>query len=172
EENGISESPAAQAASQEMWHFARDGKQLGPFDVESFRQMMSRGEIGPRDVVWKKGMESWIPAEDLPEFRFAFSSNSIAAQNSGKMCGISIASFVLGLLWLGGLGSILAIIFGLISRAKIKGARGALRGGPLAAWGVSLGFLFFPLLGCEVGEWRRRDGSSDESRLSTKEYFT
>jgi hypothetical protein len=51
--------------------------------------------------------------------------------------GMAVASFVLGLLWLGGLGSFLAIIFGVMGRRQTSETGQAGKG--LASWGLGLG---------------------------------
>ncbi len=55
--------------------------------------------------------------------------------------GLSIASLVLGIVWLGGLGSILAVIFGFISRKQIRNSNGRQTGDGLSIAGIILGFL-------------------------------
>lgn len=61
----------------------------------------------------------------------------VAPSNSGK----AIASLVLGILWLGGLGSILAVVFGVIARKEIKASGGALKGDGMALAGLILGII-------------------------------
>ena len=53
--------------------------------------------------------------------------------------GMAIASFVLGLLWLGGLGSLLAVVFGVIGRRQTRETGQSGKG--LAGWGLGLGIL-------------------------------
>jgi hypothetical protein len=55
--------------------------------------------------------------------------------------GLAIASLVLSLVWLSGLGSIVAIILGFMANAQIKRANGAQTGQGLAIAGIVLGFL-------------------------------
>lgn len=55
--------------------------------------------------------------------------------------GMAIASLVLSLVWLCGLGSIVAIILGFKANAEIKRANGAQTGQGLAIAGIVLGFL-------------------------------
>lgn len=55
--------------------------------------------------------------------------------------GLAIASLVLAILWLGGLGSILAVIFGIIALSKIKQSQGRNRGSGLAIAGLVIGGL-------------------------------
>lgn len=53
--------------------------------------------------------------------------------------GLAIASMILGVMWLYGVGSILALIFGLIAKRQIR-ERGE-RGGALATAGIVLGII-------------------------------
>lgn len=53
--------------------------------------------------------------------------------------GLAIASLVLGILWLWSIGSILALIFGLVSRRQIARSAGRQTGGGLAIAGIVLG---------------------------------
>ena len=55
--------------------------------------------------------------------------------------GMSIASLILGVVWIGGLGSLLAVIFGFIAKKRIKDSNGQQGGAGLAIAGIILGFL-------------------------------
>lgn len=55
--------------------------------------------------------------------------------------GLGIASMVLGILWLGWLGSLLAVIFGHVSLGQIKKSRGAQTGRGFAVAGLVLGYV-------------------------------
>jgi carbonic anhydrase/acetyltransferase-like protein (isoleucine patch superfamily) len=55
--------------------------------------------------------------------------------------GLAIASLVLGILWLGGIGSILALIFGYTGNRTIKRSQGAVGGRGLAIAGIVLGWV-------------------------------
>jgi Domain of unknown function (DUF4190) len=55
--------------------------------------------------------------------------------------GLSIASLVLGIVWVFGIGSILAVIFGFIGRKQIRGSGGRQSGGGMAIAGIVLGFV-------------------------------
>jgi len=56
-----------------------------------------------------------------------------------EISGFAVASFLLGLLWIFGIGSLLAIIFALIARGRVK--RGENIGKPLATAGLIMGIL-------------------------------
>jgi hypothetical protein len=55
--------------------------------------------------------------------------------------GMAVASLVLGIVWVLGLGSVLAVIFGFISSRKIKQSQGYTSGTGLATAGIVLGFV-------------------------------
>jgi len=54
---------------------------------------------------------------------------------------MAIASFVLSLVWIWGLGSIMAIVFAIIARRNIKESRGTQTGDGLAIAGLVIGIL-------------------------------
>ena len=62
---------------------------------------------------------------------------------SNKTNGLAIASMVLGIIWLYWLGSVLALIFGLVARRQIRDSGGAQSGDGMAIAGIVLG-----LIGC------------------------
>jgi hypothetical protein len=55
--------------------------------------------------------------------------------------GFSIASLVLGIVWVFGLGAILAVIFGFVARKQIRESGGRQGGGGMALAGIILGFV-------------------------------
>jgi Domain of unknown function (DUF4190) len=55
--------------------------------------------------------------------------------------GLAIASLVLGIVWVFGLGSILAVIFGFVGRKQIRQSGGRQSGGGMAIAGIILGFV-------------------------------
>ena len=55
--------------------------------------------------------------------------------------GLAIASMVLGIVWVFGIGSILAVIFGFIGRKQIRESGGRQNGGGMAIAGIVLGFI-------------------------------
>jgi hypothetical protein len=50
------------------WYVGKGGEQKGPFTQDDVNGMISRGELGARDLVWKEGMDEWVAAADLEEF--------------------------------------------------------------------------------------------------------
>ena len=55
--------------------------------------------------------------------------------------GLAIASLVLSIIWLGGLGSILAVIFGIVARRQIRRSQGRQGGDGLALAGLLVGVV-------------------------------
>ena len=55
--------------------------------------------------------------------------------------GKAIASLVLSLVWIGGLGSLLGVIFGFSARGDIRTSRGRLGGDGMAIAGLIIGIL-------------------------------
>jgi hypothetical protein len=55
--------------------------------------------------------------------------------------GFAIASMVLGILWLYGVGAILALVFGYIARKQIRESGGRQKGGGMAVAGIVLGWI-------------------------------
>ena len=64
-----------------------------------------------------------------------------ASPPSKKTNGMAVASLVLGIIWIGGIGSVLAVIFGFMSRKKIRQSNGQEQGAGLALAGIILGFI-------------------------------
>lgn len=58
-----------------------------------------------------------------------------------KNNGLAIASLVCSLVWVFGLGAVLAIIFGIIARGQIKNSGGAQKGTGLALAGIIIGIV-------------------------------
>ena len=60
---------------------------------------------------------------------------------SGKTNGMAIASLVLGILWLWGVGSVLALTFGILGRNQINDSAGTQSGSGMAIAGIVLGIV-------------------------------
>ena len=58
-----------------------------------------------------------------------------------KTSGLAIASLVLGILWLYGVGSVLAIIFAAVAKKNINQSNGWVTGGGMATAGLVLGII-------------------------------
>lgn len=79
---------------------------------------------------------------------YDFRAGTIPAGGPSGTSGLAIASLVVAVLWLGGLGSIVALVFGYMARREIERSGGALAGTGLATAGIVIGWigLLLPLL--------------------------
>ena len=48
-----------------LWYYIRDGKSLGPVSAAELQQMLTRGELGANDLVWRDGMSDWSSAASM-----------------------------------------------------------------------------------------------------------
>jgi hypothetical protein len=60
---------------------------------------------------------------------------------AGPTNGFAIASLVLSIIWIGGLGSLLAIIFGIVARRQIRSSAGRQGGEGIAVAGLIIGIV-------------------------------
>jgi hypothetical protein len=51
------------------WHLASGGRRSGPYAEDDVIEMLRRGKIRGNTHVWSKGMEDWMPAQDVGNFR-------------------------------------------------------------------------------------------------------
>jgi len=47
------------------WFYGKGGMQYGPLDEATVRSRIAIGEIAPQDFVWREGMESWKPLQEV-----------------------------------------------------------------------------------------------------------
>ena len=46
------------------FYVTKEGKNLGPFDLEEVNKKLSHKEFLPEDMAWMEGMEKWTPIND------------------------------------------------------------------------------------------------------------
>lgn len=54
---------------QDAWWYATGGTRKGPVGFDFIREKVLRGEILPRDLVWKEGMAVWLPISDVSDLK-------------------------------------------------------------------------------------------------------
>jgi hypothetical protein len=64
-----------------------------------------------------------------------------ATEDAGRISKLAICSFVFGIVWLLGFGSLIAVVTGHMARARIREDPGVLRGKGLAMAGLVLGYI-------------------------------
>lgn len=85
----------AESDATKEWFVTHEGKQFGPVSINDLKFEVERGELNPRlDMVWKTGMEEWIPAGELDGL---FAKNSEArAVEKAKEESKSFSNYVSG----------------------------------------------------------------------------
>jgi len=61
--------------------------------------------------------------------------------SSTRTSGLAVASLVLGIIWLYWVGSVLAIVFGVVAMSQIKNSQGTMTGRGMAIAGLVLGLV-------------------------------
>jgi hypothetical protein len=150
---------AAALPPTDVWYYHQLGANHGPVDFSHLQYLTSSGQVSVDDVVWKEGLPEWIPAGRVPGL-FKTGGAGGAGQppvyigvgqvhpsqamvsEFPRVSGFSVASLVLGILWIAGIGSVLAIIFGAVAIHQIRLSKGRLTGTGLAVAGLVLGIVF------------------------------
>ena len=47
------------------WYYAKGDKQIGPVSASDLKALAHSGGLAPTDVVWKEGMDGWVPARQI-----------------------------------------------------------------------------------------------------------
>jgi hypothetical protein len=76
---------------------------------------------------------------------------SAGGEDSAETSGLAIASLFLGIIWLFGVGSILAILLGFLGMKEIKASEGRQGGWAIALAGVVVGVVGLASLGILIG---------------------
>ena len=53
--------------SDPVWYYARGETRKGALSTGQMKALAAAGKIRPDDLVWKEGMENWLPAGEIPE---------------------------------------------------------------------------------------------------------
>lgn len=51
------------------WWYAEKDKKTGPLEQGDLARLIQSGKIGPRTMLWKEGMESWLPLDEIKELQ-------------------------------------------------------------------------------------------------------
>lgn len=47
------------------WYYAKNGQRHGPVAADQLRDLAATGTLLPKDLVWKEGCQTWIPAKTV-----------------------------------------------------------------------------------------------------------
>jgi peptidylprolyl isomerase len=92
--------------------------------------MSESSPFGPPGSGWPSGASEPSPFGSPPAYG-----------GSGQTPGLAIASLVLGLLWLGGVGAVLAVLFGHLALARLRRVPGPKGGRGIAIAGTVVGYV-------------------------------
>ncbi len=53
--------------SDSIWYYARGEAEQGPISTSQIKALAAAGALRRDDLVWKEGMENWLPASDVEE---------------------------------------------------------------------------------------------------------
>ena len=59
------------------WFYGKDGIQHGPVSEQKIKDLLFSNEINDSTIVWREGMDDWIPLKQVPEFKFSYPSNQL-----------------------------------------------------------------------------------------------
>jgi hypothetical protein len=61
--------PGGRPVAEDAWHYSasEDAESTGPVSVATLRDLDDKGEIADGWLFWRKGMENWLPLEQIPE---------------------------------------------------------------------------------------------------------
>ncbi len=49
----------------DQWYLGRNGQKAGPYSNEQLRRMAAAGQLVPGDLLWKQGLEQWVPITEV-----------------------------------------------------------------------------------------------------------
>jgi len=55
-----------------QFYAAIGGQQKGPLDIATLQQYVQSGQLSKQTLVWREGMDNWIPAEQVAELKSIF----------------------------------------------------------------------------------------------------
>jgi hypothetical protein len=111
---------------------------------EALRQVPAGDEAAVRSVLERLGSPEEIvaaAADPMPAGQFVPVPVQLPETN-----GLAIASLLFGIFWLGGLGSLAALVLGYRARREIRNSAGFQRGSSLATIGIVLGWIGVAML--------------------------
>jgi hypothetical protein len=137
--------------SPACWHYQNGQTAVGPISEQELLGLLKTGKVHPDTLVWKEGMPGWTPCSQIPTFGLSCPI-PVAIMNQGdarnreshvasRTSGLAIASLVLGILWVCGIGALLATVFGAVAINQISQSNGKLTGKGMAIAGLVLGII-------------------------------
>jgi TM2 domain-containing membrane protein YozV len=94
------------------WYYSHDGERHGPISTDQLKDLAAAGKLGPGDLVWKEGMDNWVPAGKLknlltpaasgpPPARAAARAADVESSAAGRAADMSNRQLAVGLVAIG-----------------------------------------------------------------------
>ena len=71
-------------ANDQWLYSTNDDDQKGPVSAKELQRLAESGELRPGDLVWKEGMDEWVPANRLKGMTFSVASPEPSASRPPK----------------------------------------------------------------------------------------
>jgi hypothetical protein len=72
--------------SDPVWYYARGETRKGALSTAQMKALAAAGKIRPDDLVWKEGLENWLPAGEIPEL-FPVEAGKVKERGKGTEAG-------------------------------------------------------------------------------------
>ena len=133
------------------WFYTSQGLQQGPVTEIELKAMLRAGSVLPTDLVWRDGLEDWIPASEAPELWQQPTEGYIPLDRAQpRVSGMAIASLIMAILsiptaimciCISPVLSIAAIVLGFVARAQIRREPHLYSGSGVALAGIIVAFI-------------------------------
>lgn len=67
-------TPPPLPAAATTFYVAQEGKQAGPYDMDTLASQAKSGTLKRSTLVWRQGMANWVAAESVPELQSIFAA--------------------------------------------------------------------------------------------------
>jgi len=142
-----------------MWFYEKNGTQEGPVEAEEIRNRLNSGEFSVSTLIWREGLEEWMPLGQVSEFSPSPQTTMVTQSQpqpgqpmspvvaQPPSSGMSLASIILGILSLvlafncGSILGIPAVILGHLGRKQIRESVMPMSGAGMATAGLVMGYL-------------------------------
>jgi hypothetical protein len=142
-----------------QWYYGLNGKQEGPVEEDEVRAMLASGMINGQTIVWREGMNEWLPMLQVPEWSAQMvyqppAPGSAPVPGYGPLPvvpnnGMAIASMVCGIVsilmlfgcFIGIIAAVPAVICGHIALKQIREYMLPMGGRGMAIAGLVTGYI-------------------------------
>lgn len=52
-------------SAETQWWYVKEGQRIGPISANELKSLAAEGQLRPSDMVWKEGLENWLPASSV-----------------------------------------------------------------------------------------------------------